>query len=182
MKYKTIYADPPWTFRHRTTRGAVPYSTLSVQQLKDMGPQIQDLAATDAHLYMWVTHVHLPDALKIITAWGFRYIQPLFWFKVKMGLGFYYRNFIELLLFSVRGRLRLSRRDLPNYIVEARTKHSQKPKAAYRMIEIGSPAPRVELFARERRDSWDAWGNEVASDICLDVPVCGEEAPRWQPN
>ena len=175
MKYKTILADPPWTFRHRSTRGAVSYPTLSVQQLTDMGPQIRNLAATNAHLYLWTTHVHLPDALEAIGAWGFRYIQPLFWFKVKMGLGFYYRNFIEILLFAVRGRLRLSRRDLPNYIVESRTKHSRKPLAAYRMIELGSPAPRIELFARERREGWSAWGNDVESDVVLSVPDSQKE-------
>ena len=171
MKYKTILADPPWTFRHRSTRGAVSYPTLSVQQLTEMGPQIQDLAATNAHLYIWTTHVHLPDALKAIEAWGFRYTQPLVWFKVKMGLGFYYRSFIEILLFAVRGRLRLSRRDLPNYLVESRTKHSRKPLAAYRMIELGSPAPRIELFARERREGWHSWGDEVDCDVALEVPA-----------
>ena len=175
MKYTTILADPPWTFRHRSTRGAVSYPTLAVQQLKDMGPQIQDLAATDAHLYIWTTHVHLPDALQVIDAWGYRYIQPIKWFKKTMGLGYYFRSHTEILLFGVRGRLRLLRRDLPDYIVEQRTQHSRKPQAAYRLMEVASPEPRLELFARERREGWDAWGNEVECDIDLQVPAVRKE-------
>lgn len=178
MKYKTILADPPWTFRHRSSRGAVTYPTLSVQQLIDMAPQVEKLANPNCHLYLWCTHVHLPDAFEIIEAWGFRYIQVITWFKPPMGLGFYFRQFTEPLLFCVRGRLRLSRRDLPNYVVEPRTMHSCKPIAVYRMIELGSHAPRLELFARERREGWHSWGNEVASDICLDVPACGEGETR----
>lgn len=105
MQYKTMLADPPWRHRYVPTQGAAPYSTLSTRQLIAMGPQIQDIAATNAHLYLWTTHVHLPDALGVTEAWGFRYIQPLFWFKIKMGLGFYYRNFIEILLFGVTRNL-----------------------------------------------------------------------------
>lgn len=168
--YQTILADPPWTFRYRSTRGAVTYPTLSAQQLIGMGPQIQNLAALNCHLYFWSTHVHLPDAFDIIEAWGFRYVQVINWFKVRMGLGYYFRHFTEPLLFAVRGNLRLKRRDLPSYIVEPRTKHSKKPQAAYRLIEVASPGPRLELFARERREGWSAWGNEVLSDVTLDVP------------
>ena len=177
MKYKTILADPPWTFRHRTTRGAVSYPTLSVQQLIDMGPQIRKLAATNAHLYLWSTHSHLPDAFEIIEAWGFKYIQLITWFKKRMGLGFHFRHFTEPLLFAVRGNLRPSRRDLPSYIVERSTRHSRKPQAAYRLMEIASPSPRLELFARERRDGWDAWGNEVDCDVDLYVPAIRKEVP-----
>ena len=175
MKYKTILADPPWAFRYRPPQGAVPYSTLSVQQLIAMGPQIQKLAATNAHLYLWSTDVHLPEALKIIPAWGFRYILIIPWFKGRMGLGFYFRHHTESLLFAVRGRLRLRRRDLPNYIVEPRTRHSRKPQAAYRLIEVASPGPRLELFARERRDGWDSWGNQVDCNVDLQVPAIRKE-------
>lgn len=175
MNYTTIMADPPWTFRHRSTRGGVPYPTLSVQQLRGMGPQIHKLAATNAHLYLWTTHVHLPDALQVMDARGYRYIQPIQWFKEAMGLGYYFRNYTELLLFAVRGNLRLLRRDLPDYIVERRTDHSRKPQAAYRLIEAASPGPRLELFARQRRDDWHAWGDEVDCDIDLIVPATVKE-------
>lgn len=178
MIYKTIMTDPPWTFRYRPTHGGVHYPTLSTRQLIAMGPQIKKLAAPNCHLYLWSTCVHLPDALSVIEAWGFKYIQTLTWFKKRMGLGFYYRHYTEPLLFSVRGQLPIPRRNLPDYFVETRTKHSRKPMAAYRMIEIGSPSPRIELFARERRDGWDAWGNEVVSDISLDVPNCEEGESR----
>ena len=182
MPYKTILADPPWTFRYVPTQGGAPYPTMSTQQLKAMGPQVQKLAAASAHLYVWTTHVHLPDALLVIRDWGFRYIQPLFWFKVRMGLGFYYRNYVELLLFAVRGRLRLSRRDLPNYVVEPRTQHSRKPQAGYRLMEVASPGPRLELFARDRREGWDSWGNEVDCDVRLEVPELAEESSRCPAN
>lgn len=178
MQYKTIMADPPWTFRRRPTEGAVPYPTLSTQQLIAMGPQIQALAAPNCHLYMWSTHSHLADALTVIGAWGFRYIQFITWHKFRMGLGHYYRHVTEPLLFAVRGHLRLKRRDLVSIIHEVRTRHSRKPKAAYRLIEAGSPGPRLELFARQRRDGWDAWGNEVTSDICLDAPTFAEGVTR----
>ena len=170
LRYKTIYADPPWTFRHRTTRGAVPYSTLSVRQLKDMGPQIQNFAAPKAHLYLWSTDSHVGDAFQVIEAWGFRYIQIITWFKNRTGLGFYFRHHTEQLLFAVRGQLPLRRRDLPNYFVEPRTQHSRKPEAAYRLIEVASPSPRLELFARHRREGWDAWGDEIQSDVSIRVP------------
>lgn len=170
MKYKTLVADPPWTFKYRPTQGAVPYPTLSTPQLIAMGPQIQDLAATDSHLYLWSTHSHLADALGVIGAWGFRFIQAIPWDKERMGLGHYFRNRTELLLFAVRGHLRLKRRDLVAFIREVRREHSRKPEAAYRLIEAGSPGPRLELFARRCRDGWDAWGNEIQSAISIRVP------------
>lgn len=170
LKYKTIYTDAPWDFRHRSTRGAVSYPTLLVRQLIGMAPQIQALTAPNAHLYLWSTDVHLPDALEVIQAWGFRYIQLITWFKNRTGLGFYFRHHTEQLLFAVRGQLPLRRRDLPNYFIEPRTQHSRKPEAAYRLIEVASPSPRLELFARHRRDGWDAWGNEVQSDVSIQVP------------
>ena len=176
MQCKTILADPPWTFRCRPSQGAVPYPTLSTKQLIAMGPQIRNLAAPKAHLYLWSTDSHVGDAFQVIEAWGFRYIQIITWFKLRMGLGFYFRHFTEPLLFAVRGRLRLLRRDLPSYIVEPRTYHSRKPLAAYRMIELGSPAPRIELFARERREGGDAWGNEVECDVALNVSELTEES------
>jgi len=153
----------------------VPYPTLSVQQLIDMGPQVKDLSAADAHLYLWTTHVHLPYALQVMDAWGYRYIQPLQWFKEAMGLGYYFRSYTELLLFGVRGKLRLFRHDLPDYVVERRTDHSRKPQAAYRLIEAASPGPRLELFARERRAGWQVWGNEVNCDVDLHVPTIQKE-------
>lgn len=178
MKYKTILADPPWTFRCRPSEGGVPYPTLSTKQLIAMGPQIQNFAAPKAHLYLWSTDSHVGEAFQVIEAWGFRYIQIITWFKDRMGLGFHFRHFTEPLLFAVRGNLRLFRRDLPSYFVEHSTQHSRKPQAAYRLMEVASPSPRLELFARERRDGWDSWGDEVASDICLDVPACGEGETR----
>lgn len=175
MQYETIMVDPPWRFRYRPPRGAVSYPTLSVQQLIDMGSQVQRLTAPNAHLYMWSTDVHLPDALLVIQAWGFRYIQIITWFKVRMGLGFYFRHSTEPLLYAVRGKGRLNRRDLPNYVVEPRTRHSRKPEAAYRLMEVASPEPRLELFARKRREGWDAWGNEVDCDVDLQVPAIRKE-------
>lgn len=170
MKYKTILADPPWTFRNRSRFGAVPYSTLSVQQLIAMGPQIRQLAASNSHLYLWSTYVHLPDAFDVLDAWGFRYIQVLTWDKVRMGLGYYHRQVTEPLVFAVRGRLRLLRRDLTSLFRETRTDHSRKPLAAYRHIEAASPGPRLELFARNSRQGWHSWGNEVQSDVAIRVP------------
>lgn len=135
-----------------------------------MGDQITRLAAEHAHLYLWATHAHLPDALEVMKAWDFRYVQVIPWDKMRMGLGHYFRHCTELLLFGVRGRLGIPRRNLLALIRERSSRHSQKPEKAYELIEAASPGPRLELFARCTRPGWDVWGNEVLSDIELVVP------------
>lgn len=170
MSYRTLYADIPWRFQFHYGKGRLPYPTISTAQACAMGDQIASMTAEHAHLYLWSTHVHLPDALDVMKAWDFRYIQVIPWDKLRMGLGHYFRHRTELLLFGVRGSLRIPRRDLLALIRERSSRHSQKPEKAYELIEAASPGPRLELFARRKRPGWDAWGNEVQSNIKLVVP------------
>ncbi len=173
--YHTILIDPPWLERGggKSVRGAqrhygllkTPDIIRTVLQAPIWRP------ADDAHLYLWTTNTFLPDALKCMDAWGFRYLTNVAWVKhrngkVQMGIGQYFRGAHELMLVGVKGRganpvVRTARRDLPGVLLAERTKHSRKPEAAYQLIEARSHGPRVELFARTRREGWDAWGHEA---------------------
>ena len=168
--FRTILADPPWRFRSAHPACKAPYPTLGIEHILAMSEQVQRLAAKDAHLYLWSTHAHLREALEVMEAWGFRYIQVLTWDKRRMGFGYYFRHYTEPLLFGVRGNLRVIPRNLPSLFSETRTQHSKKPEASYLLIEKSSPGPRLELFARQRRAGWKVWGNEVDSDIELVIP------------
>lgn len=170
-KYTTIYADPPWmeSGGGKIKRGADRHYPL--MKTKDIAVlPVAGLAAENAHLYLWATNNFLHDAMHVMEAWGFRYVTTITWGKDRFGLGQYFRGMTEHLLFGVRGRLpyktidgkRVQGRTL---ILADKGKHSEKPEAARRMIELVSYAPRIELFARQRFEGWDAWGNEVESNI-----------------
>lgn len=171
-----MLADPPWNERGggKVKRGADRhYPVMSTPEI--VRTMIQAPAwrpADNAHLWLWVTNNYLRDGLFVMEALGFRYVTNVAWVKVddrgqvQMGLGQYVRGSHELLLFGVRGRLRaLSNAVKSAEILAPRTQHSRKPEQAYTLIEAVTPGPRVELFARRRRDGWDTWGNdpEVAS-------------------
>lgn len=139
------------------------YATMATSEIAAM--PVRDLAAENAHLYLWATAAMLPDALDVMNAWGFGYRTAAVWVKVTAagapdgrGLGNYHRNAHELLLFGVRGRLSTAVQQ-PNVIMERKRGHSRKPETAYRLIERASPAPRLELFARRRRRGWTVWGD-----------------------
>ena len=119
--------------------------------------------AKDAHLWLWVTNNFLKDGLVVMDALGFRYVTNMVWVKDRMGLGQYLRGRHELLLFGVRGRQpSLSRRE-DSVLTAPRGKHSKKPGGTFTKIEAISPGPRLEIFAREPREGWDVWGNEVVA-------------------
>ena len=179
--YGTILADPPWRYRksaqekgtvHARTLVSDLYDTMSMRQLAEL--PVAELAAKDAHLYMWVTVPRLFGErddregfgpFQIMQAWGFRYITMLTWHKSGApGMGSYFRIDTEHCLFGVRGSASIppSKR-LRNVIVAPRGRHSEKPARLYEIAEAVSPSPRLEMFARARRDGWDAWGREVPS-------------------
>lgn len=170
-QYKTIYADPPWheAGGGKIKRGADKHYPL--MKTKDiMAIPVQDIAAGDSHLYLWVTNNHLQDGLKVMEAWGFRYITMVTWLKDRIGLGQYYRGLTEHCLFGVRGRLPYKviagkRQQGVTGFMAPKGKHSEKPAEMRRMIERVSYPPYIELFGRERVPGWDVWGNEVDSDI-----------------
>lgn len=168
-KYKTIYMDPPWEEKGggKIKRGADRH--YPVMKTKDIALlPIERLVDGDGcHLYMWATNNHLQDAFYLLQTWGFEYITMITWMKDKMGLGQYYRGMTEHCIFaSTQKRLPYKiiggkRQQGVTGFYEPKTIHSRKPDTMREMIERVSYAPRIELFAREQFNGWDAWGNEV---------------------
>ena len=170
MKYRTILADPPWneTGGGKIRRGADAHYSLMktddiIQLMKDV---LDGNVDENAHLYLWVTNNHLIDGLRVIDALGFRYVTTITWLKDRFGLGQYFRGNTEHCLFAVKGVLPYKvidgkRAQGVTGFVEKRTEHSRKPEQLFVMAERVSYAPRIELFARRRREGWDLFGDEV---------------------
>lgn len=174
-RFGTILADPPWQFQNRTGKIAPEhrrlsrYGTLDVDIIKSI-PVCEAVTPT-AHLYLWVPNALLPLGIEVMRAWGFEYKTNLVWFKIRKdggpdgrGVGFYFRNVTELILFGVRGRaartLDAGRRQV-NLIQSQKREHSRKPDELYPLIEACSSGPYLELFARGRRAKWSAWGDQA---------------------
>lgn len=169
--YSTIVADPPWAdigkrltgvtrvgrqVRDRSIAGQ--YSTLTTDEVCSL--PVADLASDDAHLYLWATNLGLPDAFAVMAAWGFTYKTALTWCKQgHLGLGRYFRNQTEHVLFGVRGSLQTLDRGQVTYFIAAKSGHSVKPASFGDLVERCSPGPYVELFARAPRLGWDSWGH-----------------------
>jgi N6-adenosine-specific RNA methylase IME4 len=173
-QYGTILADPPWRFSNRTGKMAPEhrrlsrYGTLSLEEIKHI--PVGTVAAPDSHLYFWAPNALLAEGLEVMREWGFTYKTNLVWYKVRKdggpdgrGVGFYFRNTTELVLFGVKGKLRTldPGRSQVNIMVSRKREHSRKPEELYEIIESCSPGPYLELFARGTRTAWDQWGNEV---------------------
>ncbi len=175
-QFATILADPPWRFTNRTGKVAPEherlrrYGTMSLEEICAM--PVSAHAKDMAHLYLWVPNALLPWGLQVMDAWGFQYKTNLVWYKVRKdggpdgrGVGFYFRNVTELLLFGTRGKMRTlqpGRRQV-NLYASRKREHSRKPSGIYRIVESCSPGPYLELFAREPRKGWVMWGDEVES-------------------
>ncbi|WP_280214764.1 MT-A70 family methyltransferase [Nocardia cyriacigeorgica] len=176
--WKTILADPPWRFTNRTGKVAPEhrrldrYSTMDLEAICAL--PVKDVAARDAHLYLWVPNALLPDGLKVMEAWGYRYVSNIIWAKRRKdggpdgrGVGFYFRNVTEIILFGVRGSMRTldPARSQVNMIETRKREHSRKPDEQYPFIEACSPGPYLEMFARHPQPGWTAWGDEAAEDV-----------------
>ncbi|MBF0183624.1 MAG: S-adenosylmethionine-binding protein [Magnetococcales bacterium] len=174
-QFHTILADPPWQFHNRTGKIAPEYKRLTrydTMQLVDiLALPVNDYVQTTAHLYLWVPNALLPEGLQVLHHWGFTYKANIVWHKVRKdgapdgrGVGFYFRNTTELVLFGVRGQkartLAPGRRQV-NVIRTIRREHSRKPEELYQIIESCSPAPYLELFARGGRLGWTCWGDQA---------------------
>lgn len=165
-KYRTILADPPWSTNQTGHRGAARH--YPVMKLKDIcALRVGRLAADDAHLWLWVTNSTFFEGLDVIESWGFSYRSCLTWIKPRFGLGVYLRNQTEHLLLAVRGRAPIQFKGQGSWFYAPLQEHSHKPEEQYAIIERCSPGPYLELFARRRQPGWDAWGNEVQSDVNL---------------
>lgn len=175
--FATILADPPWRFANRTGKVAPEhrrldrYSTMSLDAIKELN--VSEVAAKNAHLYLWVPNALLPEGLDVMKAWGFRYVSNIIWAKRRIdggpdgrGVGFYFRNVTEVLLFGVRGSMRTLApgRSQVNMIETRKREHSRKPDEQYDLIERCSPGPRLELFARHPSPGWVVWGDEASED------------------
>ncbi len=173
-KYSTILIDPPWRFQNRTGKMAPEhrrlyrYKTLSFEEIASL--PIPRLASENSHLYLWCPNALLPEALEIMKSWGFTYKTNIVWFKIRKdggqdgrGVGFYFRNVTELLLFGVKGKLRTLApgRSQVNMIAQRKREHSRKPVETYDIIERCSPGPYLELFARCKMPGWAQCGDEL---------------------
>lgn len=171
--FSTISADPPWSYDAKGSRAAPDwkgnfrYSTMSLDAIKAI--PVADVAAKDAHMYLWTTSSFLEDAFDIMRKWGFKYKHTMVWVKVKkgtmeprMGMGHYYRHAHELVLFGVRGRAPARVHNLPTVFFAERSAHSKKPEILQDWAEKLSPeGKRLEMFATRARPGWEAWGMQA---------------------
>jgi N6-adenosine-specific RNA methylase IME4 len=174
-KFATVLADPPWQFQNRTGKMAPEhkrlqrYPTMSLQEIKDL--PVEAIVADTAHLYLWVPNALLAEGMQVMEHWGFTYKTNLIWYKIRKdggpdrrGVGFYFRNVTEMILFGVRGknaRTLQPGRSQENIISSRKREHSRKPDEQYELIEACSFGPRIELFARGPRKGWFVWGNQA---------------------
>ena len=182
QKFSTILADPPWQFQNRTGKVAPEhkrlnrYGTMGLDDIKKL-PVAQACADT-THLYLWVPNALMPEGLAVLTAWGFQYKSNLIWHKIRKdggpdgrGVGFYFRNVTEMVLFGVKGkkaRTLAPGRSQVNFLKTQKREHSRKPDEFYNIVESCSPGPYLEMFARGTRPGWTTWGSQAE-----------EYAPDW---
>lgn len=174
QKFGTILADPPWQFQNRTGKIAPEhrrlnrYSTMTLDDICSL--PVEECAADRSHLYLWVPNALLPEGLAVMKAWGFQYKSNIIWEKIRKdggpdgrGVGFYFRNVTEILLFGVRGKnvrtLPPGRRQV-NFIATRKREHSRKPDEQYDLIESCSWGPFLEMFGRGGRENWTVWGDQ----------------------
>jgi N6-adenosine-specific RNA methylase IME4 len=179
-KFKTILADPPWQFQNRTGKVAPEhkrlnrYGTMTLDEIKLL--PVSEVADETSHLYLWVPNALLPEGLEVLRAWGFNYKSNIIWQKVRKdggpdgrGVGFYFRNVTEILLFGVRGKnartLAPGRRQV-NIMCTKKREHSRKPDEQFPLITSCSPGPYLEIFARGERSGWTVWGNQANDSYC----------------
>lgn len=174
-RFSTVLADPPWRFTNRTGKMApehkrlARYETMTVEEICAL--PVAQVARERAHLYLWVPNALMPDGLRVMEAWGFSYKSNLIWHKIRKdggpdgrGVGFYFRNVTEMILFGVRGKnvrtLAPGRRQV-NFLATRKQEHSRKPDEQYGIIEACSEGPYLEMFARGRREGWTSWGAQA---------------------
>ncbi len=194
-KFRTILADPPWRFVNRTGKMAPEhrrlsrYGTMTAAQIVSL--PVSAFTAEAAHLYLWVPNALLPEGLQVLRAWGFEYKTNLVWHKIRKdggpdgrGVGFYFRNVTELVLFGVKGKnartLAPGRRQV-NFIASRKREHSRKPDEQFQIIESCSAGPYLELFSRGTRDGWVCWGNEANGEYYPSWPTYANHSRAHEP-
>lgn len=194
-KFRTILADPPWQFQNKTGKIAPEhkrlnrYGTMTLTDILNL--PVSKITDETAHLYLWVPNALLPEGLQVLKAWGFHYKSNIVWHKVRKdggpdgrGVGFYFRNTTELLLFGVKGKnartLAPGRRQV-NIMRTMKREHSRKPDEQYVLIESCSPGPFLEMFARGTQPGWTAWGNE-SEDYAPSWPTYSNHSASNRPG
>ncbi len=175
--YGTILADPPWRFQNRTGKMAPEhkrlnrYKTLHLDEIKEIPVHL--VSNENSHLYLWIPNALLKEGLEVMEAWGFKYKSNIIWHKIRKdggpdgrGVGFYFRNTTEIILFGVRGSLRTLKpgRTQVNIIKTQKQEHSRKPDEQYQLIENCSPGPYLEVFSRGAKKGWDVFGNQASEN------------------
>ena len=194
-RFGAVLADPPWRFANRTGKVAPEhrrlsrYGTLSLEEIAAL--PVADYVTERAHCYLWVPNALLPEGLHVLTSWGFRYKTNLIWHKVRKdggsdgrGVGFYFRNVTEIVLFGVRGkdvRTLQPGRSQVNLIASRKREHSRKPDEQYDLIERCSWGPYLELFGRGDRDNWTVWGNQADAGYEPDWPTYSNHSAAASP-
>jgi len=193
-QFGTILADPPWQFSNRTGKMAPEhkrlsrYATMDQKSIKAL--PIADLALSQSHLYLWVPNALIQEGLDVMKAWGFTYKTNLVWYKIRKdggpdgrGVGFYFRNVTELILFGTRGKLRTSSpgRSQVNILSSQKREHSRKPDEFYDLIRRCSPGPYLELFARHAQDGWSQWGDQLETGTAW-KPTAAYRASQSKPD
>ncbi len=182
--FSTILADPPWQFQNKTGKVAPEhkrlnrYNTLTLDDIISL--PVENFTNDPAHLYLWVPNALIEEGLRVLRAWGFTYKTNIVWYKVRKdggpdrrGVGFYFRNVTEVLLFGVKGknaRTLKPGRTQPNIIISRKREHSRKPDEQYKIIESCSWGPYLELFARGKQEGWFSWGNQ-SEEYNVDWPT-----------
>ena len=175
-QYNIIYADPPWRYSQKGLQGAAEhhYHTMSIDELCAL--TVADIAAPNSALFMWATFPQLPEALRLIKAWGFNYKSVAFvWLKKNKkadswfyGLGFWTRGNAEICLLATKGKPKRQVANIHQFIISPIEEHSKKPDITRdKIVSLMGDLPRVELFARQTTPGWDVWGNEVSCDVLL---------------
>ncbi len=193
-KFNTILADPPWQFQNRTGKVAPEhkrlsrYGTMRLDEIKSL--PVAEAAASTSHLYLWVPNALLPEGIEVLQAWGFSYKSNIVWQKIRKdggpdgrGVGFYFRNVTELLLFGVRGknaRTLQPGRSQVNIMRTRKREHSRKPDEQFDLIQSCSPGPYLELFARGKRAGWETWGNQADEGYTPTWPTYAHHSQRHQ--
>lgn len=178
-KYQVIYADPPLSYNSKKPTTAkrpsgmgvslTPdyyYDVMSVEEIKSL--PVKDISSKNSVLFLWGTNPMIAEALEIMKAWGFAYITMITWYKTNSkGMGYWFRGYTEHLLFGKKGNIKSFRTKIKNIQEHKFTKHSEKPGLFRKLIEEATPHlnPKIELFARQRFEGWDAWGNELGKTI-----------------
>jgi N6-adenosine-specific RNA methylase IME4 len=180
-KYRIIYADPPWEWKTYSAKGRVKtpdrhYPLMTIEEIRCMGHIIPEITDTNCILFMWVQDAHLKTAIEVAEYWGFTYKTIGFvWDKQNFGMGYWTRKGAEVCLLFTKGHPKRLSGGVRQFISEKATEHSKKPDIVRnRIVELMGDLPRIELFARQKTEGWDVWGNEVASDITLITELIGE--------